>query len=69
MTTNPETTTLTIDELVSAKLERQERASTPTLRDLRKAALDLALGGAFATQPSTDKSTSGQSNTNFRQVR
>jgi hypothetical protein len=45
----------TVCELAPVEPDRHERASAPTLRDLRKAAQELALAGAF-----TDQSTSYQ---------
>lgn len=53
MTSQPET--WTVCELAPAELERQERANAPTLRDLRKAAQELALAGAFTDQTITQQ--------------
>jgi hypothetical protein len=51
MASQPETKTAMVGELAPVELERQERANAPTLRDLRKAAQELGLAGAFTDQP------------------
>lgn len=51
MTSQREQKTGTVCEPAPVELERQARANAPTLRDLRKAAQELALAGAFTDQP------------------
>ena len=51
MTSQPELKMGTVCEPAPAELERQARANAPTLRDLRKAAQELAMTGAFTDQP------------------
>lgn len=56
MTGLPEIKIIAVHESIPAQpppteVERQQRASAPTLRDLRKAAVELAHAGALTDQP------------------
>lgn len=57
MTSQPDKHTETTVDAAPAEEERRERASAPTLRDLRKAARELSLAGAFTDQPRQQPAT------------
>ena len=64
MTSQPETRTEMVCELALVELERHERATAPTLRDLRNAAQELSLVATFTDQ-ATGQQTKNQAETYF----